>query len=50
LDETAIGTYLVSINGTSASGWEYTQNGERGTLAVDDAPMKSDEVLVWRLV
>jgi len=49
LDDTAIGTYLVSINGTSASGWEYTQNGERGTLAVDEAPMKSDEVLVWRL-
>lgn len=49
LDNTAIGTYLTSINGTLASGWEYTLDGHRGTLAVDEAPMQSDAVLVWRL-
>lgn len=50
VEETAIGTYLTSINETSASGWEYTLNGERGAFAVDEAPIRSDVVLVWRLV
>jgi hypothetical protein len=44
-----LGTYLVSLNGTEATGWEYFVDGQRGTLAVDDASVASNSVLVWRL-
>jgi hypothetical protein len=49
LDSTPLGTYLVSLNGTEATGWEYFVDGQRGTLAVDDASVASNSVLVWRL-
>ena len=49
LESTTLGTYLVSINGTSGAGWEYFVNGERGAMAVDDAMVETPVVLVWRL-
>lgn len=49
LDATPLGTYLVSFNETHGSGWEYFVDGQRGTLAIDDATIPSSTVLVWRL-
>lgn len=49
LETTALGTYLVSINGTTGSGWEYFVDGQRGDVAVDLATLPSAGVLVWRL-
>ena len=46
---TGLGVYITAINGTSASGWEYFLNGERGVFAVDEAAVESTVVLRWRL-
>jgi hypothetical protein len=48
-ETSSLGTYVVAINGTAGSGWEYFVDGQRGVLAVDDAPVDSTTVLVWRL-
>ena len=48
-EETGLGLYLLSINGTEGSGWEYFLNGERGSLAVDDAAVDSTVVVRWSL-
>ena len=48
-EETGLGLYLLSINGTEGSGWEYFLNGERGVLAVDDAAVDSTVVVRWSL-
>ena len=48
-EDTSLGLYLTSINGTSASGWEYTINGERGNYAIDVAAIESTLVLRWSL-
>jgi len=49
LQSTAIGVYVETINGTSASGWEYFVDGERGQVSVDTAVVDGTSVLVWRL-
>ena len=49
LETSSLGTYVVAFNGTAGSGWEYFVDGQRGTLAVEDAPVESTTVLVWRL-
>ena len=46
---TGLGVYITAINGTSASGWEYFLNGERGSFAVDQAVVDSTVVLRGRL-
>ena len=48
-EDTSLGLYVLSINGTEGSGWEYFLNGARGSLAVDDAPVDSTVVVRWRL-
>jgi hypothetical protein len=48
-EDTSLGLYLLSINGTSASGWEYAINGERGNYAIDVAAIESTLVLRWSL-
>ena len=48
-EDTSLGLYLTSINGTSASGWEYAINGERGNYAVNVAAIESTLVLRWSL-
>lgn len=48
-EETGLGLYLLSINETEGSGWEYFLNGERGALAVDDASIDSTVVVRWSL-
>ena len=48
-EDTSLGLYVLSINGTEGSGWEYFLNGVRGSLAVDDAPVDSTVVVRWRL-
>ena len=48
-EDTSLGLYLTSINGTSASGWEYAINGERGNYAIDVAAVESTLVLRWSL-
>jgi hypothetical protein len=48
-EDTSLGLYLISINGTSANGWEYTINGDRGNYAIDVATVESTLVLRWSL-
>ena len=49
LETSSLGTFVVAFNGTAGSGWEYFVDGQRGTLAVEEAPVESTTVLVWRL-
>ncbi len=48
-EDTSLGLYLTSFNGTSGSGWEYTVNGERGIYAIDAASIEATLVLRWSL-
>ena len=48
-ERTSLGLYVVSINQTTGSGWEYFLNGERGVLSVDEAGVDSTVVVHWRL-
>ena len=48
-EPTSLGLYVNSINQTTASGWEYFLNGERGVLAVDEANVDSTVIVHWRL-
>ena len=48
-EDTSLGLYLTAINGTSASGWEYAINGERGNYAINVAAVESTLVLRWSL-
>ena len=49
VESTGLGLYVVAINGVKGSGWEYTVNSVRGTMAVDDAAIESTLVLRWHL-
>ena len=49
VESTGLGLYVVAIDGVKGSGWEYTVNGVRGTMAVDDAAIESTLVLRWHL-
>lgn len=48
-EETGIGLYVVAINETEGSGWEYFLNDVRGALAVDEAVVDSTVVVRWSL-
>ena len=48
-EATGIGLYVVAINETEGSGWEYFLNDARGTLAVDEAVIDSTVVVRWSL-
>ena len=48
-ESTALGLYLVAIEGVEGTGWEYTINNQRGVFAVDDAEVSSSLVLRWHL-
>ncbi len=49
VESTGLGLYVVAIDGVQGSGWEYTVNSVRGTMAVDDAAIESTLVLRWHL-
>ena len=49
VESTGLGLYVVAIDGVQGSGWEYTVNDVRGTMAVDDAAIESTLVLRWHL-
>ena len=49
VESTGLGLYVVAIDGVQGSGWEYTVNDVRGTMAADDAAIESTLVLRWHL-
>ena len=46
--ESSLGKYVVSINSVAGEGWEYTVNGQPGTLSAEFSSLQSDGIVVWK--
>jgi len=46
--ESNLGKYVVSINNVAGEGWEYTVNGQPGTVSAEFSQLKSDGIVVWK--
>ena len=46
--ESSLGKYVVSINNVAGEGWEYTVNGQPGTLSAEFSSLQSDGIVVWK--
>ena len=46
--ESNLGKYVVSINNVAGEGWEYTVNGQPGTVSAEYSQLKSDGIVVWK--
>ena len=43
-----LGKYVVSIGGIEGEGWEYTVNGQPGTVSAEFSDLESDSIVVWK--
>ena len=48
ITDTSLGKYVVSINGITGEGWEYTVNGQPGTVSAEYSATKSDSIVAWK--
>lgn len=46
--ESSLGKYIVSIDNVAGEGWEYTVNGQPGTVSAEFSDLKSDGIVVWK--
>lgn len=46
--ESNLGKYVVSIGGITGEGWEYTVNGQPGTVSAEFSDLESDSIVVWK--
>ena len=46
--ESSLGKYVVSINNVAGEGWEYTVNGQPGTVSAEFSQLKSDSIVIWK--
>ncbi|MGB0474233.1 MAG: DUF4430 domain-containing protein [Candidatus Poseidoniaceae archaeon] len=46
--ESNLGKYVVSIGGITGEGWEYTVNGQPGTVSAEFSELESDSIVVWK--
>ena len=45
--DSSLGKYVVSINNIAGEGWEYTVNGQPGTVSAEYSQLESDSIVVW---
>ena len=48
ITDTSLGKYVVSINGITGEGWEYTVNGQPGTVSAEYSVIRSDSIVAWK--
>ena len=46
--ESSLGKYVVSINNVAGEGWEYTVNGQPGTVSAEFSQLQSDSIVIWK--
>ena len=46
--DSSLGKYVVSINNIAGEGWEYTVNGQPGTVSAEYSQLESDSIVVWK--
>ena len=46
--ESSLGKYVVSIDNIAGEGWEYTVNGQPGTVSAEFSGLQSDGIVVWK--
>ena len=46
--ESSLGKYVVSIDNVAGEGWEYTVNGQPGTVSAEFSDLQSDGIVVWK--
>ncbi len=46
--ESSLGKYVVSINNVAGEGWEYTVNGQPGTVSAEFSQLHSDSIVIWK--
>ena len=47
-EEFEIGRWVKSINGIESSGWEFTINGQRASLGIQDAQIDNESIVRWK--
>ena len=45
--DSSLGKYVVSIDNIAGEGWEYTVNGQPGTVSAEYSQLESDSIVVW---
>ncbi len=45
--DSSLGKYVVSFDNIAGEGWEYTVNGQPGTVSVEYSQLESDSIVVW---
>ena len=46
--ESSLGKYVVSIDNIAGEGWEYTVNGQPGTVSAEFSSLQSDGIVTWK--
>ena len=46
--DSSLGKYVVSIDNIAGEGWEYTVNGQPGTVSAEYSQLESDSIVVWK--
>ena len=48
IEQQYLGAYLVSFNETVGDGWEFTIDGKRSPVGMNDAQLNEDSIVEWR--
>ena len=48
-EEFEIGKWIKSINGVESSGWEFTVDGQRASLGIQDAEIDNESIVRWKM-
>ncbi|MCP2504871.1 MAG: hypothetical protein NLN65_06220, partial [Candidatus Poseidoniaceae archaeon] len=46
-ESTELGWYIDSINGIEANGWEFSVDGSKGIISVDQSMVSSTSIVRW---
>ena len=46
--DSSLGKYVVSIDNVAGEGWEYSVNGQPGTVSAEYSGLQSDGIVVWK--
>ncbi len=46
--DSSLGKYVVSIDNIAGEGWEYTVNGQPGTVSAEFSSLQSDGIVTWK--
>lgn len=48
--DSSLGKYVVSINNVAGEGWEYSVNGQPGTVSAEYSEIQFDSIVLWKVL